>query len=610
MSSTTCPVFTPTMEEFQDFYQYIQQLEEKCIDVAICKVIPPNGWYEHTFNLSSVSSMVIKNPVRQLVNSTKAGVYSTHLFDINNMTIADFMRFAEMNKCDESVLDRERKFWRNLGSSVKWADPIYGADMLGSLFGEHHASSWNLNKIHSVLRLLESDIPGVNSSMLYVGTWRSFFAFHVEDLNLYSINYLHTGEPKSWYGISPEHKLRFESMSDSFHPEDARDCGEYLRHKTKLFSPYKLKEFGIPYSTALQSPGEFIITFPGAYHAGFNHGFNIAEATNFATPSWFEIGKLAKSCKCMPWSVKMNVHRLETLYYRKLTIKDRSSITCSSISPISDHEDNRSIVCFCKKPYSYQREKDDDDIVEDDQTSAVYTCKDCLVPCHAACLEDEIPGISAFTVCHICYDINQSSTSIHGPKQSKRMAPLMNSTAPFQQVESQTFPPAGVITTSLAGKRLRNRSTQTISFEELRDNYTKLLLAAMNGAPAVKEHKQPPQPHPPLPTTTVATATATATNQRQSNPRPIPDLASAYPSQGNRQCLYIPWKLPDRKHPSQVPSPSVIIKTPLNIPRPQLPLPSPTVETITRTGVRRMPQPINCVEPPAKVGTVRCKSRS
>ena len=42
-----------------------------------------------------------------------------------------------------------------------------------------------------------------------------------------------------------------------------------------------------------QQAGEFMVTFPYAYHAGFNHGYNCAESTNFATQRWIEYGKQA-----------------------------------------------------------------------------------------------------------------------------------------------------------------------------------------------------------------------------------------------------------------------------------------------------------------------------
>ena len=39
----------------------------------------------------------------------------------------------------------------------------------------------------------------------------------------------------------------------------------------------------------IQNPGEFVVTVGGAYHAGFNWGFNLAEAVNFALPKWLEL---------------------------------------------------------------------------------------------------------------------------------------------------------------------------------------------------------------------------------------------------------------------------------------------------------------------------------
>lgn len=94
--------------------------------------------------------------------------------------------------------DLDRKYWRNLS----YNSPIYGADVSGSLT-DPKVKEWNINKLGSILDYVNEDykisIDGVNTAYLYFGMWKSSFAWHTEDMDLYSINYIHFGEPKSWY---------------------------------------------------------------------------------------------------------------------------------------------------------------------------------------------------------------------------------------------------------------------------------------------------------------------------------------------------------------------------------------------------------------------------
>lgn len=50
-----------------------------------------------------------------------------------------------------------------------------------------------------------------------------------------------------------------------------------------------------------------MITFPGAYHFGFNTGLNCAESVNFALESWVQRGLKAKSCQCVTDSVTIDM---------------------------------------------------------------------------------------------------------------------------------------------------------------------------------------------------------------------------------------------------------------------------------------------------------------
>lgn len=63
-------------------------------------------------------------------------------------------------------------------------------------------------------------------------------------------------------------------------------------------SPSILRSEGVPVYRCVQNPGEFVLTFPRAYHAGFNCGFNCAEAVNVAPVDWLPHGQNAIELYC------------------------------------------------------------------------------------------------------------------------------------------------------------------------------------------------------------------------------------------------------------------------------------------------------------------------
>ncbi|GJJ69920.1 [histone H3]-trimethyl-L-lysine9/36 demethylase [Entomortierella parvispora] len=199
----------------------------------------------------------------------------------------------------------ERNYWRNL----TFVQPMYGADMSGSLFDER-TTSWNTAHLGDLLSKIDQNLPGVNTPYLYFGMWKATFAWHVEDMDLYSINYLHFGAPKQWYCIRPENSTRFECIAQGIFSTDYKTCPQFLRHKTYLLSPAKLATDGVPVNRLVQHEGEFVLTFPFAYHSGYNLGFNCAESINFALKDWIPIGRKAESCQCIHDSVQIDVEAI------------------------------------------------------------------------------------------------------------------------------------------------------------------------------------------------------------------------------------------------------------------------------------------------------------
>lgn len=107
---------------------------------------------------------------------------------------------------------------------------------------------------------------------LYVGMCFSTFCWHNEDHYTYSINYLHFGEPKCWYSVPGSNAEKFEKVMKQEVPELFEKQPDLLFHLVTMLSPKILVENGVKVCLAHQRAGEFIVTFPQAYHAGYNQG--------------------------------------------------------------------------------------------------------------------------------------------------------------------------------------------------------------------------------------------------------------------------------------------------------------------------------------------------
>ncbi|XP_043909982.1 lysine-specific demethylase 4B [Protopterus annectens] len=301
--------FRPTMEEFREFNKYVAFIESQGAHRAgLAKVIPPKEWKPRQ-SYDDIDDMVIPAPIQQVVTG-QSGLFTQYNIQKKPMTVGDYRHLANSEKyCTprhQNFEDLERKYWKNL----TFVSPIYGADISGTLY-ENNVDAWNIGSLNTLLDMVQQEcgiiIEGVNTPYLYFGMWKTTFAWHTEDMDLYSVNYLHFGEPKSWYTIPPEHGKRLERLAKGFFPGTSQGCDAFLRHKMTLISPSILKKYGIPFDRITQEAGEFMITFPYGYHAGFNHGFNCAESTNFATLRWIDYGKMATHCTCRKDTVKISM---------------------------------------------------------------------------------------------------------------------------------------------------------------------------------------------------------------------------------------------------------------------------------------------------------------
>ncbi|KAJ4759083.1 Lysine-specific demethylase [Rhynchospora pubera] len=314
-----CMVFRPSREEFEDPIEYLEKIAPLASCHGICKIVSPirasvpagivlmreKPGFKFTTRVQPLrlSEWSEDDQVSFFMNGRK---YTFR--DFEKMANKEFTRrYSSTCSLPEKYIEEE--FWNEICSgktqSVEYACDIDGSAFSSSLLDQLANSKWNLKTLSrlpkSTLRHTSAAIPGVTDPMLYIGMLFSMFAWHVEDHYLYSINYHHCGASKTWYGVPGHAASEFERVvRDKVYTHDIMPVDqpnavfEVLLGKTTMFPPNLLLDNGVPVFKAVQKPGEFVITFPGAYHAGFSHGFNCGEAVNFAMSQWFPMGNICR----------------------------------------------------------------------------------------------------------------------------------------------------------------------------------------------------------------------------------------------------------------------------------------------------------------------------
>ncbi|CAL2040362.1 unnamed protein product [Caenorhabditis brenneri] len=281
-----------------------------------------------------------------------------------------FTEFANKWKCDYfGVSDVsqvscdavEREFWKNVISQDNPVAVKYGADLITSRVGsgfprkedkhtgpdsklkqQYANHAWNLNNMpvlrESVLSYFNTGISGMMVPWVYVGMCFSTFCWHTEDHWTYSVNYNHFGERKIWYGVGGDDAEKFEEALRKLAPGLTGRQRDLFHHMTTAANPYLLRSMGVPIYAVHQNAGEFVITFPRAYHAGYNEGLNFAEAVNFAPIDW-----LAKGRECV--ESYSNVRRYLVFSHDELLFKMVEAMDKLGLSmTLSTHDELKRVI--------------------------------------------------------------------------------------------------------------------------------------------------------------------------------------------------------------------------------------------------------------------------
>lgn len=266
----------------------------------------------HPLSVSNLTPIYcVSSTNKRLIRSTKF-VASVRAYTARQHAIAagdpHTENFAPLTEA--AMLARGRT-WDHIGAGDTGGVSVYSSDNDADPYtrayigvGNPHLTSLPGN----VMFDSKHKIVGIHTPFFYFGAAHTIFALHAEDYNAMSLNYHHFGADKIWRVVSPRYyhvvedfvaaRLLDSTAARKGRKFSDRKCSQFVRHASIYLPGTTLEVAGARSIQFRQHPGELVITWPLAYHEGYNEGVNINEACGYGHKSWrrvFASGEEAKN---------------------------------------------------------------------------------------------------------------------------------------------------------------------------------------------------------------------------------------------------------------------------------------------------------------------------
>ncbi|KAJ7977229.1 Lysine-specific demethylase [Quillaja saponaria] len=309
------PVFYPTEEEFKDTLKYVASIRSRAEPYGICRIVPPSSWLppfclkekclwesskfiSHTQRIDGLHihypqekrDKYGENTITKKRRGLKVGLdcelgkgcgrnqYDVEGFESEpgpEFTLKTFKRFADDFKDQYfqglfRIQLKKLRFFVEVILRLEFlaADFQWYPDTLETSECPEYLK-WNLNNLSrlpgSLLSFESSSTSHVVEPQLRIGMCFSSLNWKVEEHHLYSLHYMHLGEPAIWHSVPGRFAVKFETARKKYLPYLLAEQLDMSDNLVRQLSPSVLKSEVIPVYRCSQYPGEFVLVFPELY---------------------------------------------------------------------------------------------------------------------------------------------------------------------------------------------------------------------------------------------------------------------------------------------------------------------------------------------------------